>query len=114
MTEADARVVSVRRSRAEKEAEFSEVDALLRAVEAMRGSPERPFETRVELGEGLSVKAVVDPPHERVHAHLGLGVFVELPLETASRVCESRLELIRRKLRLLHEEEASLAEAASQ
>jgi prefoldin subunit 5 len=46
----------------------------------------------------LLVQAVVDPPHERIYAHVGLGVYVELSLSAALEVCQQRRRLLNDKL----------------
>ena len=109
MAEDEERLLQLRRSLADRRAEGDEVEALLRVLEEMRRDPHKPIETRVEVGEGLRVAAVVDPPHERVHVHRGLGIFVELQLDAAALLCASRLELLQRKQQLLREQEALLA-----
>ena len=109
MEEAEQGLDRLRRSLANREAELAEVEALLHTIGTMRREPDKPLRTSVEVGEGLRVSAVVDPPHERVHVHLGLGVFVELPLDSAAMLCGARRELLLRKLRLLDEQRTIVA-----
>lgn len=80
--------------------ELREMERLETALDTMNARPSEPYETKVDIGAGLLVSAIVDPPHECVHIHIGLGIHVELPLKEALVVCSQRKKILRSMIQL--------------
>jgi prefoldin subunit 5 len=89
--------------------EVGEYNVLENKVSAMIGLKQNDvLSTSVDLGEGIHVQAVV-PAHSSCFVHIGMDIFIEIPVSQVGSMCSARRFLLIAKSRVLKEKIASIS-----